>query len=52
MKTKIFLAVIAVVFLVGFVSSCTNTDTAETETLYEQSIDRRTMERAGDQGGD
>ncbi len=36
MKTKNFLAVIAVVFLIGFVSSCTKTDTAETETLYGQ----------------
>ncbi len=50
--TKIFLAVIAVVFMVAFVSSCTKNSTAETETLYEQSIDRRTMERAGDQGSD
>jgi len=48
--TKFFLAVIAVVFILGFVSSCTKTYTAETETLYDiQNLDKTKMERPGNQ---
>ena len=48
--TKIFLAVIAVVFMVAFVSSCTKNSTAETETLYDiQNLDKTKMERPGNQ---
>lgn len=47
MKTKNFLALIAVVFIVGFVSSCEKDDTAETETLYGQD---KGIQRPGTQG--
>ena len=47
MKTKNFLAVIAVVFMVAFVSSCEKNDTAETETLY--GVDKG-IQRPGTQG--
>ncbi len=52
MKTVKRLLLVLVILMTGMFWSCENNDTAETDSLYEvHNVDKRDVERPGDQGG-
>lgn len=52
MKAKKLVLLAVVVSIVGLFVACENNDTAENDALYEvHSVDKRDIERPGDQGG-
>ncbi len=52
MKTQKVVLVLAIVIVTGLLGSCEQNDIAENDSLYEvHSVDKRDVERPGDQGG-
>ncbi|MEM7487459.1 MAG: hypothetical protein AAF348_19825 [Bacteroidota bacterium] len=53
MRTRIALLLFMTFLSIVLLSSCASGDTEETEKLYEiYNVDKREIERPGDQGGD
>lgn len=48
---KLILSIICAIMLIGFVSSCTDDNTSEDQTIYEQATDKDDTPSGGDKGG-